>query len=148
MADRLYRWTLRLSVGAVAFFVFLWAIVLWPLEAMLIGELISNHHPPPVAGGVITSDDGRRSDVVDSKLTVALQKQFPVGTAGAALRSVLLKQGFRRPKPPPYHPDPDRSLVYHWSEGFTCDGNIMVEWNTDDADKITGIKGSYWGPCL
>jgi hypothetical protein len=38
--------------------------------------------------------------------------------------------------------------VYQWSEGLVCGGNIIVEWKTDDADKITGIKGSYRGACL
>jgi hypothetical protein len=49
---------------------------------------------------------------------------------------------------PVYHPDPDRSLEYHWSQGLICGENIRVEWKTDDADKITGIKSGYWAPRL
>jgi hypothetical protein len=168
---RVFRWAVRIGFGIVAFFASVWAIlfILNPdgtrlLAAVLVGQLVSNRHPPPVADGVIASDDWRDRDVLVGELTDALQKQFPVGTAGAALRSVLLRQGFRPLKlsPPPfecaagrqspgcpiYYPDPNRSLEYAWAAGLVCSENIRVEWKTDDAGGITGIKGSYYEACL
>jgi hypothetical protein len=94
MAQRLFRWAFRISVGIVAFFVVLWAILsiltLNPGGALLfevmlvglvglVGQLMSTHHPPPVADGVIIS--GEREHIAN-ELTDSLQKQFPVGTAG------------------------------------------------------------------
>jgi hypothetical protein len=164
------RWAVRIGLVIIALFVFICAaLLIWKpggvllMVALLLAPLLSNGHPPPVADGVITAADWLHWEAAGRKLTSVLEKEFPVGTPEAALRSVLLGQGFKpanfsaadcvvRGQPVvgravcPDH-DSGTSLEYGWGNGI-CGETITIWWTTDAGGKITRVGGSYHGVCL
>jgi hypothetical protein len=136
------RWVARIGLGIIAFVILAFAVLFivnpFILTSLLLSTGLYSTRPPPIADGVITATDWARRDVVNVKLTNALQSDFPVGTPEAAVKAVLLKQGFK---------PQGTSLEYGWTNGV-CGGRITIKWTTDDSSKITGISGSYHGVCL
>jgi hypothetical protein len=140
------------------------------LANVLLAPLFNNLAPPPIAEGQVTHEDWLHWEAASKKLTAVLEQWFPVGSGEAALRSTLLKQGFKAIPPPPAScippgqsppigvvyrtcltPDQTerlkRTLKYEWGGGV-CAEFVQVEWSADDRGEIIKVNGSYFSACL
>jgi hypothetical protein len=138
------------------------------LSAWAISEpLFSNTRPPVIADGLFKSWDWRMNwRDEDAQFATILEREFPVGTSEAQLKSTLLAQGFKPPPPsrhdclPQGQPAPigkmvfrcpthdlSRELRYEWSR-FPCGQQIVVWWTPGDKGDITEVKGVHGGGCL
>jgi hypothetical protein len=165
--QRWRRWVVRIVLGAVAFFVLIFGVLLilnpsgtliFTVRLLLV--LFSTNRPPPIAHGIITADDRWQWDAASRKMTNILETKFPAGTPEAAMRSALLKEGFKPLRAAANCDVPRRPvalrlqcqpvLQYSWRNVsfVSCEHTISVEWKTDDTGKIIGIKGSYFEVCL
>jgi hypothetical protein len=136
------------------------------LALVLVNPLISNTHPPAIAQGQITAQDWGHWHDVSRKLTGVLEREFPVGTSEAALKSTLRGQGFKPLPAPPADclpageaapvgrvvdqcPTGDRSRILRYAWGsFPCGATITVQWTAGDNGAITHIAGWYDDGCL
>jgi hypothetical protein len=128
-------------------------------------SLFFNHRPPQIAQGVVFTNDPRSYEDVSARLSTVLQQTFPVGTGEAALKSTLLRQGFRPLPPPPPNClkpgesprvgavyvdcyDPTHELRYDWGDGAVCGNTISVVWTTDGNGGLKDVRGFYHSACL
>ncbi|MBI3439239.1 MAG: hypothetical protein HY054_11435 [Proteobacteria bacterium] len=77
---------------------------------------------------------------VDSPYDARLRQTFPAGSSERRLREVLARQGFE------FRPD-RREAVAHWSS-LACSFFASVEWEADDAERVTAISGDTGSACL
>ncbi|HEY2071626.1 MAG TPA: hypothetical protein VGG48_18850 [Rhizomicrobium sp.] len=118
--------------------------------------------PPPIVWGVIAEGDAnpQRYQDVAKKITIALMRQFPIGSPAENLRSSLLLQRFdldcpalQRRTPCLAAWDPfqgkqyDQSATYRWGV-FPCGDDVKIIWSTDKAGRITKLEGFYGRSCL
>jgi len=121
-----------------------------------------NDRPPPIARGVITKADWLKWDEAGGRLTVALNKRFPIGSSESDLRAELVHERFILLCPDGYYVhkysngneetcmdtgDARRNFVYRWG-GLPCDESVQVKWLADNRGRITHIEGGYGGGCI
>jgi hypothetical protein len=127
-------------------------------------------NPPAIAQGEMTDQDWTRAQGADRKFTAVLVRRFPDGTSETALKSVLLRQGFRFPPSPPANcippgqPPPagvafyrciteeqekirQRTLEYRWGI-IICTNHATVRWSADDHSGVTNVRGTFHQICL
>lgn len=164
MSEHIYSAFLRILAGAAILFAA--SLVLLVLYVVT----LTNWFPPPVAecNGIYDCPRAQQD------FTSILNQNFPIGTDGSVVRSVLMEQGFEFDPSEPercfrqddltsfgtntggrirYCPEWDQNwsprnlLEYSWGF-FPCINNASVRWSLDDSGKITNIDGDVSTTCL
>ena len=115
--------------------------------------------PPAAAFGVINDSARGNWDQESNKLSVALRRLFPVGSASNEVKVRLRNQGFLPLRECPdvtlhkvqgsqdyacsLNWDPDHALHYNWGQRTPCQQDVAVFWSDDSAGKVTSIQGQY-----
>lgn len=135
------------------------------IVAVLVYPLFGTTQPPQMFKADLAGM-WNKWDEAGRKITTRLQEQFPAGTTEAALKSTLVKQGFK-PLPPPAADcvpagqqvpvgktytrcptsDPSKTLTYRWGSAV-CTSTVSVRWKTDGGDEVTEVNGRYNAACL
>jgi hypothetical protein len=129
---------------------------------IVLGGLLNRDvDPPPLVQGHITAENWREWQD-ERRIRTILQERFPPGTHEDALKSVLIEQGFKQPKPHCARPeptsppitvgpcaDPSKVLAFEWGRGRPiCNNRLLVWWKTDGGSAIAEVRGSYKNVCL
>jgi|GEM_PF-3975492 len=76
---------------------------------------------------------------VDSPYDAQLRRIFPAGSSEQDLRETLERQGFEF--------GDGRRAVARWSD-LVCGYFANVEWEADEAGRVTAVSGDYGSACL
>lgn len=158
-----FYWAGRIGAGFLALLTVFCAVAfIWNPEAtalvvaVILQPVLSNTQPPPIAEG----------QTAEEELSRIFERKFPPGSNESALRTTLLRQGFKYPPTPaqqclpagqpapvggafyrcPTY-DPSKMLEYQWNN-FPCGETILVFWSAGENGAITQIKGEYTRACL
>jgi hypothetical protein len=128
-------------VAACIPILFIASIVLFPpvrLFAALAAFEILSSGPPPVLGSVRCEAEGH-CKASSATFTANLSRRFPVGSPAENLEKTLSAERFS--------PIGDESARDYSFPQWPCISDVVVEWATDDQQKITKVNGDIATTC-
>lgn len=122
-----FRWARILGIVVIVIILLIAGAGLWLREAT---------RGPAIAEGMRWDRDRCN---VDSPYDARLRRMFPPGSSEQDLRETLARQGFEFRE--------NGRAVARWSD-FVCGYFANVEWETDEAHRVTAVSGDYGSACL